>query len=251
MPSLPIMLGVSQNVLLKPIRDVQTQVGGALEDTSGDQLSASVYGRTYTDYPVSTQFPSLSLADVVDPFGQPFLYMPMTSAGRGTVKGAELRLSTSSKRRAFFEANLTSAKVEHQALDGVWRRANYDVPIVANVVGGTRIRRSQLFTARYSYHTGVPYTPFLMNQSIAQSREIFDLSQINTQRGSSYARIDVRYEINVPMRQRSLKVFVGLENVMNRSNFYQYVLLPQCYQCGPYPLTQMGRYPDGGAAWIF
>jgi hypothetical protein len=251
MPSMPVMFGVAQNIALKPIRDVQTQAGVAFADAAGDELEASVYGRSYTNYPVSTEFQSLSLADVVDPFGQPFLYMPMTSAGKGTVSGAELRLGTGSKRRAFLKGNLTSQTVTHQALDGVRRRASYDMPVLANILGGVHVGRRQIITARYGYHTGTPYTSFLLAESVKQSREIYDLTQINTQRGSNYTRMDLRYEINLPIGVRSLKIFAGVENIMNRSNFYQYVMLPECYSCGPYALTQMGRYADGGALWSF
>jgi hypothetical protein len=251
MPALPVMLGVAQNLHLKPIRDVQTQLGATLSDDAGDKLTATAYGRGYSSYPVSTEFPSLSLADVVDPFGLPYLYMPMTSAGTGSVRGAEVSIETSARRRMFWQANVTSMSVRHTALDGVSRRANYDMPMLANVMSGLHIGRAQLLTWRYSYHTGTPYTPFALAQSLAQGREIFDLTQINTQRGGYYGRMDVRYEANWKIGGRNLKVFAGVENVLNKSNFYQYVLLPGDMSYGPYPLTQMSRMPDGGMVWSF
>jgi hypothetical protein len=251
MPTLPVLLGVPQNIVLKPIKDVQTQAGVAFTDDAGDQLEFSTYTRKYTRYPVSTEFHSLSLADIVDPFGQPYIYMPMVSAGKGTVSGVELRVATSSTRRAFLQANLTSQTVTHQALDEVSRPASYDMPIQANILGGYHVGGKQMITARYSYHTGTPYIPFLLDESIKQQREIYDLARINTQRGTDYARIDVRYEVNLPMKGKNLKIFAGMENVMNRKNFYQYVLRPECYECGPYALTQMGEYADGGAVWSF
>ncbi len=251
MPSLPVMLGVAQNISLKPIKDVQTEGGVAFADADGDEWQMSVYTRSYTNYPVSTEFHALSLADVVDPFGLPYLYMPMASAGVGNVSGSEMRLVTSSKRRAFLRANFTMLGVSHKALDGVYHLASYDVPLFANILGGVRLGRRQILTGRYSYHTGTPYTPFLLNKSEQQGREIYDLTQINSQRGGNYDRVDLRYEVNLPVKDRGLKIFVGVENVLNHSNFYQYVLRPQCYSCGPYALTQMGLYPDGGVVWSF
>jgi outer membrane receptor protein involved in Fe transport len=123
MPSLPIMLGVTQNISLKPIKDLQTDAGLEFIDIAGDQFGASAYTRTYTNYPVSTEFHSLSLADIVDPFGLPYIYMPMTSAGTGYVSGLKMHMATSSRRRAFLQASLTSQVVTHKALDGVSRPA--------------------------------------------------------------------------------------------------------------------------------
>lgn len=251
LPPLPIMLGIAQNIALKPIRDFQTDFGVNEMDDYGDEWGGSIYTKNYTSYPVSTEFPSLSLADFIDPFGLPYLYMPMTSAGTGTVSGSELHLITNPRRRVFFQANYTSSMTLHKALDGVSRLASYDVPTIANILGGVQLGRGQIITGRYSYHTGTPYTPFLLGASEAQGREIYDLSQINSQRGGNYDRVDLRYEINLPIRDRNLKVFAGVENMLNRQNYYQYVLRPQCYSCGPYELTQMGLYPDGGAVWSF
>ena len=250
-PSLPVMLGIAQNIALKPIRDFQTDAGITFTDDYGDQGGGSIYTRNYTNYPVSTEFASLSLADVIDPFGLPYLYMPMTSAGTGTTSGSELHVITSPRRWIFAQANLTMSMTLHKALDGVNRLASYDVPTVANILGGVHLGRRQLLTGRYSYRTGTPYTPFLLDASEKQGREIYDLTQINSLRGGNYDRVDFRYEINLPIRDRSLKVFAGVENMLNRRNYYQYVLLPQCHSCGPYELTQMGFYPDGGVVWSF
>lgn len=119
MPSLLTMLGVPQNIALKPIRDHQTEFGVIFPDDFGDQLVGTFYTRKYTNYPVPSQFPSLSLADIVDPFGLPYLYMPMVSAGEGTVSGDRLYVTTNPKRRVFAQANLTTQMMLHEALDGV------------------------------------------------------------------------------------------------------------------------------------
>ncbi|SNT43370.1 Outer membrane receptor proteins, mostly Fe transport [Granulicella rosea] len=252
MPSLPIMLGYASNIGLKPMRNVQTQFGFSAIDRFGGHFMTTVYTRRYSDYPVSTQFTSLSLADMVDSFGQPYLYMPMVSAGRGKVLGFEAQYETNMKRRVFAQVNLTSRSVQHTALDGVWRRANYDMPILGNLLGGVRLSRRQVLTGRYSYHSGTPYTPFLLDESYNQQREIYDLSQVNAMRGTSYARMDLRYEINLPVRHKNLKIYSGMENVLGRSNFYQYVMLHDAYWGHtPYALTQMGRYMDGGMSWSF
>ncbi|SNT43183.1 hypothetical protein SAMN05421770_11518 [Granulicella rosea] len=83
---------------------------------------------------------------MIDPFGQPILYMPMVSAGRGKVTGVEVQYDTDLHRRIFAQINASSSNVQHQALDGVWRRANFDMPVMANILAGVNLTRRQILT---------------------------------------------------------------------------------------------------------
>jgi hypothetical protein len=248
---LPTVLGIASNQALLPIGVTQLEAGVAQHTDSGQRLSLSAFRKLYTDYPVSTQFPSLSQADIVDTFGQPFLYMPMTSAGTGVASGFQLEFASSLTHRFFIQTNLATQHVTHRALDGISRPANFDMPVMANLMGGIRVGNRQRITSRYSYHTGTPYTPYLVQQSQQQDRPIFDLTQINTQRGPFYARLDVRYEIELTLRGRPMEIHAGLNNALNRQNYYQYVMVPHCNFCGPYELTQQGLTEDGGLTYRF
>lgn len=252
LPPIPTMLGAAGNQMLKPISVTQTQIG-LIKRTSGDaRIGISIYRKLYHDYPVSTQFASLSQADIVDTFGLPFLYLPMISAGSGVASGVEFEFASNPALRAFIQANLASQHVDHKALDGISRPANFDMPILGNIVAGLRLTPNQRLTTRFGYHTGTPYTPYLFKESINQARSIYDLSQINTQRGSDYARLDLRYEVDLSLHRRPFEVYVGLDNVLDRHNYYQYAFIPHCPQCrGPYELTQQGFLVEGGATHRF
>ena len=249
---MPTMLGQPVNINLKPITVDQYQIGIHKRTDNDSRFSVSVYRKVYKDYPVSVEFPSLSLADIVDPFGQPFVYLPMTSAGTGTATGGEIEFASDPSKRFFVQANASSQKITHKALDGVARPANFDIPILGNFLAGYRLTENQRLTTRVGYHTGTPYIPFLFKESIAQSRSIFDLSQINTQRGPNYFRLDLRYEIDFFIREHPLNVYIGLDNATARKNFYQYVFIPHCPECkGPYELTQQGFIAEGGVTYRF
>lgn len=249
---LPTMLSQPVNLRLKPISVDQYQIGLQKHFDNGAHFSVALYRKDYHDYPVSSQFPSLSLADIVDPFGQPFVYLPMLSQGTGDDRGAELEFGTDPSRRFFVSGNVAHQNVTHKALDGISRRANFDVPILGNVLAGYRINGNQRITTRAGYHTGTPYIPFLFKESLAQQRSIFDLSQINTQRGPNYFRLDIRYEIDFMIRERPLDVYVGLDNATARQNYYQYVFVPHCAICtAPYELTQQGFLAEGGITYRF
>jgi hypothetical protein len=249
---LPTIFGQPVNAQLKPITVDQYQVGLNKRTDNDSRFSVSVYRKLYHDYPVSTQYPSLSLADIVDTFGLPFIYLPMTSAGTGTATGGEIEAATDPGKRFFVSGNVATQKVEHKALDGIARPANYDVPILANLLAGYRLTQNQRLTTRVGYHTGTPYIPFLFQESLRQERSIYDLTQINTQRGPNYFRLDLRYEIDLTVFEHALNIYVGLDNATARKNFYQYVFIPHCPQCtGPYELTQQGFLAEGGIAYRF
>ena len=249
---IPTMLGAAGNQALKPIRVTQEQVGIIEKGDSEARLSLSIYRKLYHDYPVSSQFPTLSQADIVDTFGLPFLYLPMVSSGSGVASGIELEAASDPALRAFVQANLASQHVNHKALDGISRPANFDMPLLANIVAGIRLSHRQRLSTRFGYHTGTPYTPILFEESQAQSRTIYDLSKINTQRGPNYARLDLRYEIDLSVHDHPLEIYVGLDNALNRQNYYQYVFIPHCSECtAPYELTQQGLLVEGGFTYRF
>jgi hypothetical protein len=255
LPPLPTILSMNSNLKLKPITVNQFQVGIHHQTDNGSRLSLSLYQKNYHSYPVSSAYASLSLADIVDPFGQPFIYLGMTSSGSGIAQGGEIDYASNPSLRFFYQGNIARQQVTHKALDGVSRRANFDVPVLINGLAGFRFTENQRITARVGYHTGTPYTPFLVAQSKAQDRLIYDTSAINTQRGSYYMRVDFRYQIDFHIRDRPLELYGGLDNAFNRQNFYQYVFIPDCTagNCNndAYALTQQGFLAEGGITYRF
>jgi hypothetical protein len=175
----------------------------------------------------------------------------MTSQGRGRSEGVELNVSTNSARRIFARLSASQSFTHYTALDGIWRAGNYDYPLQGTLIAGWRVTRRGLFTARYTEHTGAPYTPFLIAQSWQQDRPIYDMGQVNAARGPKYERLDVRYEHTVKLRRTAVKIYGGADNLLDRSNFYQWVMIPDYPDHPPYMLTQMGFYPEGGLTWRF
>jgi hypothetical protein len=254
LPPLPTILSIPSNLQLKPITVNQFQVGLHRQSDNGSRFSISVYQKNYHSYPVSSAYAALSLADVVDPFGQPFIYLALTSAGSGIATGGEIDYASNPSKRFFYQGNIARQQVTHKALDGISRRANFDVPILINGIAGYRFTENQRITARVGYHTGTPYTPFLITQSKAQDRLIYDTSLINTQRGSYYMRVDFRYQIDLHIHDRPLELYGGLDNAFNRQNFYQYVFIANCTAANcnndAYALTQQGFLAEGGNTYL-
>lgn len=192
-----------------------------LSYVASDTLRFTVegYRKNYRDYPVATQFPSLSLASVGDTFSTRDILFPLTSAGRGWSQGIELFAEKKFTSRWFGQTNLAFSRTRVAGLDGVLRPGTYDYPYVFNLVGGYRLTPRWEVSTRYVRLGGRPYTPFNTAASQAQRRGIFDLTRVNAERSPDYSRFDIRADYTFRIREQNVLLFIGVQNLANRQNF--------------------------------
>jgi hypothetical protein len=182
------------------------------------RATVEVYRKNYRDYAVSLDFPQLSLASIGDTFNIRSVLFPLTSAGRGRVQGIEFFVEKKFTEKWFGQANLAFSRATQAGLDGVQRSASFDYPVIFNTVGGYRFNSKWEFSARLSYLSGRPYTPFDEVLSSQQRRGIFDLDRINEVRLRDYVRLDLRLDRTFRVRDKPLLVFLGVQNSFNRRN---------------------------------
>lgn len=182
------------------------------------RFTVEAYNKVYRDYPVSSQFPQLSLANVGDTFAVRDIIFPLTSAGRGRARGLEFFVEKKFTNKWFGQANFALMNSRQAGTDGVMRPSTYDYPRVFNVVGGYRLNRKWEFSLRSVYLSGRPYTPFNETLSRQLRRGVFDLNQVNGLRLPAYARVDVRVDRTFTVRDKPFTVFVGAQNITNRKN---------------------------------
>jgi len=249
-----------QNHLLKPMWARQIIGGMDLFGSKYGSVTVEAYQKNYTSYPVSIEYPSLSLANMVDTLGQEFIWLPMTSKGSGITRGVELSGKTHLGTTFFALANVAYARSLFSGLDAVMRPGNFDYPLVLNASGRYVPTPHFDVSFRYEYTSGRPYTPFLLNESVAQNRPIYDLSKINAVRGPFYSRLDFRASHTFPVGASHLVAYGGLENALDRQNFLgiawlsRYGLGGVCKrnatECVSYQ-NQMGLFPNFGASYVF
>ncbi len=245
LPPYIYMLATPGNRSLRPMETTNLDFGFAIRNTAGDSFTMDTYTKNYTGYPVSMEFPNLTLANVADTFTTPFIYFPMVSAGIGKNNGLEFSVETSPQRAAFIEGSFTISTTRYAALDGQLEPGSFDYPYMGTVAGGFHLGAKNFMTLRYSSHSGAPYTPLQPDLSIKQDRPVFESGPVNQDRGPMYARMDFRVERTFRAESRQIKLYAGCENILGRRNFYQYVFVPNSKLVN-YELTQMGRYPDAG-----
>jgi hypothetical protein len=249
-PNLYLVSFANQQTL-KPIRSKQITAGIDVVRSSHVAVSVEAYRKRYMDYPVATNYPQLSLANIADTFGQAFLLFPMTSAGLGLAQGAELSVRYKPTSGFTVTSAVTYARSWYSGLDGVLRRGNYDLPFVANIAGTLDLRKRMVLSSRYSQTSGRPYTPDNLALSEAQDRDVYDLSMINAARSAAYHRLDFRLEQSRQIRRGVFTWHVGLENALGSSNFYSNQWRPRAGDLGVLEQDQMPRFPDGGIKYLF
>jgi hypothetical protein len=220
------------------------------------RIALNIYQKLYSNYPVATMFPQLSMANIADTFGQAFLMFPMAGQGRGVARGVETEVECRPFRKLTLSGSLTYMRSWYSGLDGILRKGNFDMPLVGNITGNTPLGRGWTASFRYSGSTGRPYTPDNMALSEAQNRDVYNLTQINSVRAPMYRRLDFRAEWTHRLRHGSLVTHAGLENALGTTNFYSNQWTPRCNAsnsavCGTLEQDQMPRFPDAGLLYSF
>jgi hypothetical protein len=239
-----------ENRSLKPFRADHYIGGVRYEIDAAAQVSVEIYRKVYRDYPVSSQIPALSLANVGDTFAVRDALFPMVSEGRGVVTGIEASAERKAPEgRLSGEANLSFSRARYAGLDGVLRPGSFDYPIVANVIGSLRISTAWKVSTKVSYLGGRPYTPLDSAVSAQQRRAVYDLSRVNAERAPDYLRLDVRVDRTIRVGDRVATIFAGAQNVTNRRNFAGYTWDRRNNR--PKSLDQLGAFPIVGLEWPF
>jgi hypothetical protein len=221
----PAFLFVSaypQNRDLVPWRARHFVTGLAWTPSVGTRVTIEGYRKTYADYPVATDLPSVSLANIGDTFDVRSILFPLTSAGEGRATGVEIFAEKRLADRWYGQANLAFSRTRHAGLDGVQRPGSFDYPFVFNLVGGYRINPRWEVSTRLSWLSGRPYTPYDTATSTAQRRGVYDLTRVNGERAPDYGRFDVRVDRIFTVSGQPLVVFAGVQNLTNRRNVAGY-----------------------------
>jgi TonB dependent receptor/TonB-dependent Receptor Plug Domain len=255
------LLSYPQNRNLPPIKADQLSAGADLWRTDMFSLSLEAYRKNYSNEPVSTEYPSLMLANMIYTPGEQFVWLPWKTGGTGHSTGLELFLHGRLTDNMSGIVSVTYSRTLYRAADGILRPGNYDFPLVGNAMFTFRLPRATKLSVRESYSTGRPYTPYDIPLSLQQDRGIYDLSEVNGVRGPAYNRVDISVDHNYYTRAGVVNLYVGLQNIFDQKNFLGHVWLPRCEQdpscvtatngTPTQEIDQMPAFPVAGVRWDF
>jgi outer membrane receptor protein involved in Fe transport len=232
-----------ENAKLDPIRSDHYVVGATYFPQADLKLTVEVYRKRYKNYPVSTQMPVLTIADLGDQFDGGYL-MPLVGSGRGRASGIELYVQKKLSRLLWGQVSYAYSRTEHQALDGVWRPGYYDLPHALALSGGWKVGRGLELSAKFSATSGRPSIPFDMEESVRQNRAVYDISRFKEERLPVYHRLDLRLDRRTSHKWGNLVFYVEADNVYNRKNVRQYVWNAKTRE--PQALAQLKLLAMGG-----
>ncbi|MDA1184792.1 MAG: TonB-dependent receptor [Acidobacteria bacterium] len=248
----PAFLFVSafpQNASLVPWRADHYVTGLAWSPRADLRVTVEAYRKTYSDYPVASNLPTLSLANIGDTFNVREILFPLTSAGTGHSQGMEFFVEKRLASKLYGQGNLSFSRTRHAGRDGVLRPGSFDYPVVFNLLGGYRLSPAWEMSGRLSYLSGRPFTPYDSVVSAVQRRGVYELARVNAERGPAYARLDIRVDRAITVGGRPMNLFLGVQNVTNRRNFasYSWNRRTNAQQFG----EQQGIFPILGLDWRF
>jgi len=248
----PAFLFVSafpQNASLVPWRADHYVTGLAWSPMADMRVTAEAYRKTYTKYPVASDVPTVSLANIGDTFDVREILFPLTSAGEGHSEGVEIFVEKRLTAKLYGQGNLSFSRTRHAGLDRVLRPGSFDYPFVFNLLGGYRLSPVWEFSARLSFLSGRPFTPYDQAVSTAQRRGVYDLTRVNVERAPDYGRVDLRVDRTLTVGGQPLNLFFGVQNLTNRRNFagYSWNRRTNTQQFG----EQQGIFPILGFDWRF
>ena len=248
----PAFLFVSafpQNASLVPWRADHYVTGLTWSPAAAFRVTAEAYRKTYSDYPVASNLPTVSLANIGDTFAVREILFPLTSAGRGYSEGVEFVVEKRLTSKLYGQGNLSFSRTRHAGLDGVLRPGSFDYPFVFNLLGGYRLSTAWELSARLSFLSGRPFTPYDQAASTAQRRGVYDLARVNAERAPDYARVDIRVDRTFTVAGQPLNVFAGVQNLTNRRNVasYNWNRRTNSQSTG----EQQGIFPILGLDWRF
>jgi hypothetical protein len=248
----PTFLFVSafpRNASLVPWRAVHYVTGLAWSPDASLRVTAEAYRKTYADYPVASDLPTVSLANIGDTFDVREILFPLASAGEGYSEGVEFFVEKRLTSKLYGQGNLSFSRTRHAGLDRVLRPGSFDYPFVFNLLGGYRLSPAWELSARLSILSGRPFTPYDQAESTEQRRGVYDLTRVNAERAPDYGRVDVRVDRTFTVGGQPLNVFFGVQNVTNRRNFasYSWNRRTNTQQFG----EQQGIFPILGLDWRF
>lgn len=248
----PAFLFVSafpQNSALVPWRADHYVTGVAWSPGSDLRVTAEAYRKNYTEYPVASDLPTVSLANIGDTFDVREILFPLVAQGEGHSEGVEFFVEKRLTEKLYGQGNLSASRTRHAGLDGVLRPGSFDYPFVFNLIGGYRLSPVWELSARLSFLSGRPYTPYDQAVSTEQRRGVYDLTRVNAARAPDYGRVDIRVDRTFTVGGQPLNFFLGVQNVTNRKNFasYSWNRRTNEQQFG----EQQGLFPILGFDWRF
>lgn len=191
---------------------------GGVQYMPGDSFRATfeAFYKVYNHYPVSLST-GISFANIGTD------YMPVggeayLASGKGRVYGVEAYVQQKLVGRLFYVAGATLFRSSFSGQTGQYVSSTWDYGFICSATMGYKFNRNWDFGAKYRIAGGQPYTPFDMEASQARylqlGKGVYDYSQLNAKRLSTFHQLDVRIDKKYNFRSTSLALYLDFQNIL-------------------------------------
>lgn len=198
------------NPSLAHLRSNHAVLGFAQQLAQGWSWRVEAYAKTFSGYAVT------------DPT------LRYRNGASGSARGLELLIKKDASGRfsGFASLSLSHARRRND-LTGDRFPFDYDQPVVASVVGQYKLSERWQLGAKWSFHTGAPYTPVVGTRTDTTGRTRPVHGGINTERVPDYHRLDLRADWKHSDR---FTAYVEIINAYARKNVSGYGYSPDYRQ---------------------
>jgi hypothetical protein len=196
---------------------------GGLEwlPTSTTRLTAEVFRKNYSNYPVSVNN-RVSLANFGGDFGV-FGNERISSNGTGIASGFEFLFQQRLTKNFYGIFSYTYYKSEFSGPDpNILTPSAWDNRHLVSFTGGYRLPKNWEIGIRFRYQGGAPYTPFDINLSLDNyyftAAGVLDYTQINQLRLEAFHAADMRIDKKFNFKKWTLDLFLDIQNAYNSKN---------------------------------
>jgi hypothetical protein len=195
------------------------QLAGGVEYQNGQTYRVSLEGyyKGYSRYPFLVQ-DQISYANAIGAYvavGD----QASTPTSMGRAYGLELFLQQKLKGKYWWMASYHYGKSEFQTAAGDWAPSVWDSRHSGSVTAGRVWGKGWQMGVKARYSSGTPFTPFDEATSAVRrnwdllQRGVFDYSQVNSQRLSSFSQIDFRIDKVTARKNYSITWYLDLQNL--------------------------------------
>ena len=217
-----IWLAYPGNNKLEPIQVEQFILGADYLITPSTRFKMELFSKNYNKYTTSELRNYLVLANSGSGFGgaegnfDSFGLEKLSSRGTGTSRGIEFSVQQKATDIPLYGiASLTYSETRFKAIDGVDRVGKYNQNWIINISGGYLLGSDWIFSAKFRFASGFPYTP---------------IHQYGTQKVSEYLTeklpvshsLDVRVDKIWDFAGMRLITYIDIQNIYNRKNLNGY-----------------------------
>ncbi|MCG8326805.1 MAG: carboxypeptidase-like regulatory domain-containing protein [Chitinophagales bacterium] len=154
-------------------------------------FTAEVYSQYLFDVPIAADSSNFSLINEEVAFTD----LKLINKGKGLNYGLELTLEKLFSQSYYFLATVSLFQSEYKLMEPYYRKSKYGSSYVINLLGGKefKFKENKFFNlnVRANFSGGKPYTPVLLEESIAADAEVRDEKRANFNQLPPYIGVDL------------------------------------------------------------